>query len=148
MNSWWELGDWRGFRGNDLAVHEIVCPFCHERGNFSFAHRADKKKPNASKVLHFDTLKCGSCAGYVMVLWSTSHFGGGLHDFRTLPWPLRREKIPGIRLAGDSSTNTGRNSRNGLGTLEVPNGNGAVNCIGSIGASPLRVTIPAWVGRS
>ena len=54
----------------------------------------------------------------------------------------------GIRLAGDSSTNTGRNSRNGLGTLEVPNGNGAVNCIGSIGASPLRVTIPAWVGRS
>jgi hypothetical protein len=53
-----------------------------------------------------------------------------------------------IRLAGDSSTNTGRNSRNGLGTLEVPNGNGAVNCIGSIGASPLRVTIPAWVGRS
>ena len=56
--------------------------------------------------------------------------------------------LGGIRLAGDSSTNTGRNSRNGLGTLEVPNGNGAVNCIGSIGASPLRVTIPAWVGRS
>ena len=56
--------------------------------------------------------------------------------------------LHGIRLAGDSSTNTGRNSRNGLGTLEVPNGNGAVNCIGSIGASPLRVTIPAWVGRS
>ena len=53
-----------------------------------------------------------------------------------------------IRLAGDSSTNTGRNSRNRLGTLEVPNGNGAVNCIGSIGASPLRVTVPAWVGRS
>ena len=58
------------------------------------------------------------------------------------------ENIYCIRLAGDSSTNTGRNSRNGLGTLEVPNGNGAVNCIGSIGASPLRVTIPAWVGRS
>ena len=59
-----------------------------------------------------------------------------------------RLNIPGIRLAGDSSTNTGINSRNGLGTLEVPNGNGAVSCIGSIGASPLRVTIPAWVGRS
>ena len=29
-----------------------------------------------------------------MVLWSTSHFGGGLHGFRTLPWPLRRERIP------------------------------------------------------
>ena len=54
----------------------------------------------------------------------------------------------GIRLAGDSSINTGINSRNRLGTLEVPNGNGAVSCIGSIGASPLRVTIPAWVGRS
>ena len=59
-----------------------------------------------------------------------------------------RRLLTCIRLAGDSSTNTGRNSRNGLGTLEVPNGNGAVNCIGSIGASPLRVTIPAWVGRS
>ena len=58
------------------------------------------------------------------------------------------DNVDSIRLAGDSSTNTGRNSRNGLGTLEVPNGNGAVNCIGSIGASPLRVTIPAWVGRS
>ena len=57
-------------------------------------------------------------------------------------------KIWSIRLAGDSSTNAGINSRNGLGTLEVPNGNGAVSCIGSIGASPLRVTIPAWVGRS
>ena len=94
MNSWWELGDWSGHRGNDLAVHAVACPFCHERGHFSFAHRADKKKPNASKVLHFDTLKCGNCAGYVMVLWSTSHFGGGLHDFLTLPWPLRLEKIP------------------------------------------------------
>ena len=95
MNSWWELGDWRGFRGSDLALHEVVCPFCQERGNFSFAHRADKKKPNASKVLHFDTLKCGCCAGYVMVLWSTSSFGGaGLHDFRTLPWLLRRESVP------------------------------------------------------
>ena len=59
-----------------------------------------------------------------------------------------QDKKTGIRLAGDSSTNTGINSRNGLGTLEVPNGNGAVSCIGSIGASPLRVTIPAWVGRS
>ena len=67
-------------------------------------------------------------------------------------WPVflldEIDKIGSIRLAGDSSTNTGRNSRNGLGTLEVPNGNGAVNGIGSIGASPLRVTIPAWVGRS
>ena len=62
--------------------------------------------------------------------------------------PRVYEVVKCIRLAGDSSTNTGRNSRNGLGTLEVPNGNGAVNCIGSIGASPLRVTIPAWVGRS
>ena len=93
MKSWWDLGDWSGYRGNELALHEVNCPFCHERGNFSFAHRADKKKPNASKVLHFDTLKCGTCAGYVMVLWSTNNFGG-MHDFRVLPWPLRRQKAP------------------------------------------------------
>ncbi len=47
MNSWWELGDWSGHHGNDLAVHAIVCPFCYERGNFTFSHRADKKKPSS-----------------------------------------------------------------------------------------------------
>ena len=61
MKSWWDLGDWRGYQGNELALHAVVCPFCYERGNFSFAHHAEKKKPNARKVLHFDTLKCGDC---------------------------------------------------------------------------------------
>jgi hypothetical protein len=62
-----------------------------ERGNFNTAFHAEKKKPNATKKLNFDTLQCGNCAGYVMVLWSA---GSGLHDYRVLPWPLRIEKYP------------------------------------------------------
>lgn len=65
-----------------------------ERGNFETAHHAEKKKANSDKKLNFDTLKCGNCSGYVMVLWSATGYGGGLHDYRVLPWPLRLNKHP------------------------------------------------------
>jgi uncharacterized protein DUF4145 len=97
LKSWWDLGEWSGHHGGELALHQIACPFCLERGNFAIEHKASKKKPNGSKILHFDTLKCGSCAGYVMALWSRSELGGGMqgmHDFRVLPWPIRLEKSP------------------------------------------------------
>lgn len=85
MNSWWELGEWSGQRGKELAIYQIECPFCEEKGNFSTEHHVEKKKPNSSKKLNFDTLKCGNCSSYVMVLWSS---GSGLHGYRVLPWPL------------------------------------------------------------
>lgn len=91
MSGWWDLGEWSGFDGNELAVWRLVCPFCEEKGNFALAHRAAKKKPNESKVLNFDTYECGSCRGYVMVLWSG---GDRLHDFKVLPWPLKHTKYP------------------------------------------------------
>lgn len=96
MNSWWDLGEGSGYDGSELSVHRVTCPFCMERGNFSPEHRAVKRKPNSSKMLHFDTLKCGNCAGYVMVLWSASEFGGsrGLHAFHVLPWPSRLDEHP------------------------------------------------------
>jgi Domain of unknown function (DUF4145) len=89
MASWWDLGEHSGYRGTDLAHFEITCPFCFERGNFEVIHRVSKKKPNSDKRLNFDTLKCGNCAGYVMVFWSA---GQGLHDFHTLPWPRRYDR--------------------------------------------------------
>ncbi|KAB7779071.1 DUF4145 domain-containing protein [Xanthomonas sp. LMG 12459] len=91
MESWWSLGDWSGFRGSELATNEIVCPFCGERGNWSVEFSAQKKQPNGHKVLHYDTLKCGSCASYVQAFWSA---GFGLHDFRVQPWPLKVSKAP------------------------------------------------------
>jgi hypothetical protein len=97
MENWWDLGEGIGYQGSELALFRITCPFCLEKGNFSFEHKATKKKPNSSKVLHFDTLKCGNCAGYVMVLWSASEFGRpgrGLHGFHVLPWPLRINDYP------------------------------------------------------
>lgn len=96
MNSWWELGEHIGEIGSSLAVYQIECPFCEEKGNFSTEHHAAKKKPNSSKVLNFDTLKCGNCAGYVMVLWSVNEYGGSqdLHAYKVLPYPLKLTGSP------------------------------------------------------
>lgn len=91
MDSWWGLGDWSGFSGGKLALYKITCPFCMESGNFSTEFHAEKKQPNGSKVLNFDTLKCGSCASFVQVVWSG---GRDIHDFKVQPWPLKYEKAP------------------------------------------------------
>ncbi|MBU0676855.1 MAG: DUF4145 domain-containing protein [Verrucomicrobia bacterium] len=96
MESWWSLGEGSGQYGHDLALYEITCPFCMEAGNFKTAFHAEKKKPSGSKKLNFDTLECGNCKGYVMVLWSASTMGGshGIHAYRVLPWPLKLERYP------------------------------------------------------
>ena len=91
MDSWWDLGEWSGYSGEELALYQITCPFCSERGNFSVAFHAEKKKPNGHKVLNFDTLKCGNCASFVQVFWSA---GDRHHDYHLVPWPLRFEKFP------------------------------------------------------
>lgn len=96
MRSWWDLGEHIGQLGDSLALYRIECPFCEEKGNFSTASHLEKKKPNSSKILNFDTLKCGNCAGYVMVLWSVNEYGGSqnLHDYRVLPYPLKLTGAP------------------------------------------------------
>ena len=96
MDSWWQLGEGYGQHGEKLAVYQITCPFCMERGNFKTVFHAEKKKPNSDKKLNFDTLECGNCAGYVMVLWSASEYGHGrgLHNYEVLPWPLKFEQYP------------------------------------------------------
>lgn len=96
MNSWWDLGEFSGFDGDELKTCRIQCPFCYEKGSFSIEHHAEKKKPNSRKVLNFDTLKCGNCAGYVMSLWSRSRLSGsrGIYDYRILPFPLRVDEAP------------------------------------------------------
>jgi hypothetical protein len=95
MHSWWQLGEGYGQLGNQLALYQIQCAFCDEKGNWSLEHREEKKQPNTDKVLFFDTYKCGSCAGFVMVLWSSSedfrravYTNRSLHDYYVLPWPL------------------------------------------------------------
>jgi len=91
MDSWWKLGEWSGYNGTKLATYKITCPFCSEEGNFSTEFHVAKKQPNGDKLLNFDTLKCGSCASFVQVVWSA---GDRLHDFRVQPWPLRYNKAP------------------------------------------------------
>ncbi len=94
MGSWWDLGEWSGYDGSELSIWRIVCPFCMEQGNFKVAFHAVKKKPSSAKVLNFDTLECGNCKGYVMVLWSASEIDSRIHSFHVLPWPLRVDKFP------------------------------------------------------
>lgn len=96
MASWWDLGEGSGYRGDELELYRITCPFCEESGKFSFEFRAKKRKPNSSKRLNFETLKCENCAGYVMVLWSASEYGAmnSLYEYNVLPWPLRLTEHP------------------------------------------------------
>lgn len=99
MTSWWDLGEGSGYHGSKLAVQQIVCPFCIVRGNFGIAFHAEKQNPATGKRLNFDTLKCGNCAGFVMVLWSSSRSAldarlDGMHDYKVLPWPTRIETFP------------------------------------------------------
>lgn len=83
--------------GAELSLHQITCAFCNETGNFKPVFHAEKKKPNSSKKINFDTFECGNCKGYVQVTWSTQEFGFGtrcLHDYRVMPWPLGKPKAP------------------------------------------------------
>lgn len=94
MESWWDLGEGSGFQGRELAKSRITCPFCFEKGNFSLAFDAVKKKANSDKILHFSTLKCENCAGYVMALWSPTSSYLDMHGFMVLPWPKKVEEWP------------------------------------------------------
>ena len=93
MNSWWRLGE-SGYSGDKLSIYRITCAFCMETGKFKTVFHTEKNKPNSDKRLNFDTLECANCNGYVMVLWSASEYGGRLHDYRILPWPLQINKYP------------------------------------------------------
>jgi hypothetical protein len=95
MDSWWELGESSGFRGDKPELWRIECAFCGEKGNFGLAYHAEKKKPNSNKKLNFDLYQCRNCMGFVQVFWSAGEgFGAGLYGMRTLPWPLDAKREP------------------------------------------------------
>jgi Domain of unknown function (DUF4145) len=91
MQSWWELGEWTGYSGGDLAIHNITCAFCLEGGNFRKLNHWQKESSSKHKILNYDILQCENCGNLTMVFWSS---GSRLHDWRTVPWPLRLEKAP------------------------------------------------------
>ena len=91
MDSWWELGEWSGYEGGELADFRITCAFCLERGKWEHVSHFAKSQPNSRKQLNFETLECSNCKGYVLVLWSA---GDRHHDYRVLPWPLRFDSFP------------------------------------------------------
>jgi len=97
MDSWWDLGEHAGQRGDNLEVWRITCAFCGEKGNFKLAFHDAKKKPNSDKRLNFDVYKCENCAGFVHILWSASEHAYGMHglyNFKVMPWPLAGKPEP------------------------------------------------------
>ncbi len=97
--SWWDLGEHSGYHGNDLALYGITCAFCGEDGNFETVQHLERKKPGeSSKVLNYDTLKCGNCGNYMFVFWSGGAFSS-LHDYRVRSVAAWNHEISGA-LAG------------------------------------------------
>src|ERR1700730_5340930 len=94
--TWWEFGEHSGFAGGDLDVSRITCAFCNQDGNFERAHHLEKQNKGSGKQLNFDTLRCGNCGNFIMVFWSAAQYGGpgGIHDFKTLPWPRNTTRYP------------------------------------------------------
>lgn len=94
--SWWDLGEHSGYKirgGQAIIIPFVVCPFCDEKGHFIKSAGFEKKKANEDKSLHFDTLQCTNCAGYVLCLWSVSSFGD-TYDYKLLPYPLKIKSFP------------------------------------------------------
>jgi Domain of unknown function (DUF4145) len=86
METWWELGDHSGYTGTELDIGRLRCAFCRAKGNFKQVHREIKDhSDDDSKRLYFDTLKCGNCANFLMVFWSS---GSSLWDYVVVPSPL------------------------------------------------------------
>jgi hypothetical protein len=91
LDSWWQLGELSGFRGNKLELWRITCAFCLEKGNFKLAFHGEKKKPTSTKRLNFDVYQCTNCMSFVHVLWSAQEFPSsmdGLHGYYVLPSPI------------------------------------------------------------
>jgi hypothetical protein len=88
--SWWDLGEWHGYRGEKLATYQIPCAFCGEKGNFETVQHLQREKPGSyGKKLNYDTLRCGNCGNYMFALWSLSSSSIGhnaVHDYHVLPW--------------------------------------------------------------
>jgi hypothetical protein len=80
-SSWWEFGEHAGHSGRELALWQISCGFCNERGNFEPVHHEERKNA-AGKTLNYDTFKCTTCGNLTMVFWSAS---SSLHDYRAVP---------------------------------------------------------------
>jgi hypothetical protein len=95
MDSWWRLGESSGYDGDKLALHQITCPFCEERGNIERVAHFAKQHAQTGKALNFDTYQCGNCANYVLLFWSASrHSFRGMHDYKMVPWPRRLTEYP------------------------------------------------------
>ena len=92
MMSWWDFGESRGYSGQELATHQISCPFCPEKGNFKVEHHLEKKN-SAGKKLNYDILQCENCGNLTMAFWSSAQHRQ-FHDYQTVPWSLTTHSYP------------------------------------------------------
>ena len=55
---------------SELALHQITCGFCNERGRLHVSKHFEHKKDH--KVLNYDICQCAQCGNYTMAFWSAS----------------------------------------------------------------------------
>jgi hypothetical protein len=91
MDSWWQLGEHSGHRGEELALYQIACPFCSQTNTLKLSQHVHKERASDKKRLNYDIYLCENCGNYCMVFWSS---GDRLHDYRVLPWSLKLVKFP------------------------------------------------------
>jgi hypothetical protein len=96
MMSWWEFGEHAGYHGSELDLQGVTCPFCNESGNFEIAHHAERRHATSDKLLNYDLAECKNCGNLVMIFWTAASNapGGGIHDFKLLPWPRQTTTFP------------------------------------------------------
>jgi hypothetical protein len=91
MESWWDFGQHAGYRTYDgLDMSRITCAFCLQSGMFATVHHEERTN-SKSQTLNYDTLRCDNCGNLTMAFWGG---GNGLHDVKTVPWPLRYDRFP------------------------------------------------------
>jgi hypothetical protein len=87
---WWSLGDGSGYEGDKLALWQIECGFCGERGNWELSHHAERENKDGKK-LNYDIYKCIACGNLTMVFWAA---GDRLHSWHQVPWPTNTTRWP------------------------------------------------------
>src|SRR5262252_4049714 len=86
MSSWWDLGEHSGYEGTELALYQVTCPFCLQRGNYKRAHHIDWTNGDY-KTLNYDIYQCVTAA------ITPRCFGRPVEDDFTIGTPSRGRAI-------------------------------------------------------
>jgi hypothetical protein len=92
MDSWWDLGEWSGHSSLNMLYFDMECAYCGHRKDYEVVSSFEKSRADGRKKLLFQTLQCGNCANYTLLLRSDG--SSGLIGHRRIPYPLKVSSAP------------------------------------------------------